>query len=116
MNKIKELIESYGPTAIVVYYAIFFLSMGIFSVAISFGVAPALAELSAEQKESGWLSYFSEGWALTLGGAWVLCKVIQPLRILLTIAITPWCARTWASRQSMHRGDLEADVDPAAGN
>ena len=69
----KALFDQYGTVAIVTYFAIFFLVLGGFALAIQFGV----------KVES------SAGTAGTLAAAWVATKLTQPLRILGTLVLTP---------------------------
>ena len=77
MNKIKTLMAEYGGIAIGVYLSTFIIAMVIFSSAIAFGA----------QVESG------TGAATTLGAAWLATKATQPLRIIVTIALTPLVAK-----------------------
>jgi hypothetical protein len=69
----KALFDEYGKVAIATYFAIFFLVLGGFALAIQFGV----------KVES------SAGTAGTLAAAWVATKLTQPLRILGTLVLTP---------------------------
>ena len=70
-DKAIELFEKYGWTAIFIWYGIFFLSIIIFATVISFGFYGS--------GKTGW-----EVW----GAAYLITKVIQPLRMILTIALT----------------------------
>ena len=69
-DKAVELFEKYGWTAIFIWYGLFFLSLVLFATVISSGLYGS--------GESGW-----EIW----GAAYVLTKLIQPLRLILTIAL-----------------------------
>ncbi len=76
-KKFKELFEKYGTTAVVVYFALFFLVLAGFAAAIAFGVKVESAAGSAG----------------VLGGAYLATKLTQPLRIAATFAITPLVAK-----------------------
>jgi hypothetical protein len=76
-EKLKALVSEYGPTAFVVYFAIFFLTWGAFVAAIHFGFRPE----SASGEATTWLA------------AYVATKATQILRIAATFAITPVVAR-----------------------
>ena len=67
----------YGQVAIGTYLTIFALSLTGFTIAIKAGLAP---ESAAAQTG-------------LLAAAYVATKAIQPLRILLTLALTPAVAR-----------------------
>jgi hypothetical protein len=70
-DRAVELFEKYGWTAIFIWYGFFFLSLVLFATVISSGLYGS--------GEAGW-----EVW----GAAYVLTKVIQPLRLILTITVT----------------------------
>jgi hypothetical protein len=76
-TRLQALLEEYGWTAMVTYFAIFALVLGGFAVAIQQGV----------QVES------AQGSVGVLGGAWVATKLTQPLRIAATLVLTPFIAR-----------------------
>ena len=76
-DRLKILMETYGPVAIVVYFAIFGVVFAGFMVAIHMGFEVA----------SG------AGSASALGAAYVATKLTQPVRILATLAVTPLAAR-----------------------
>jgi hypothetical protein len=88
MDKLKSLMNEYGPIAVVVYFVIFFAVWAGFSTAISMGVNVAWGATSAA----------AAGTAGT-AGAWTLgyfaTKVTQPLRIIATLAVTPFMAKLW---------------------
>ena len=75
----KTLLPEYGKIALTTYFAIFFLVLGGFTLAIRLGFRP----------EEG----SATGWAGTMAGAWAATKLTQPLRILGTLALTPFIAR-----------------------
>lgn len=82
-QRMTALMEDYGPVAFAVYFALFGLCIAGFSVAFRMGF-----------KMEG-----VGGTAGTLGAAWLATKVIQPLRILATLALTPPVGRMWLKRK-----------------
>jgi hypothetical protein len=76
-ERLKSMLEQYGRVAIATYFVIFALSIIGFAIAIQLGV-----------KVEG-----TAGTAGLLGAAWVATKVIQPLRIIGTLALTPIIAK-----------------------
>ena len=76
---IRSVLGEYGPVAVVVYFAIFFLVFGGFLAAIRFGWRP----------QSG------GGQAGVVAAAYVATKLTQPLRIAATAVLTPFCARLY---------------------
>lgn len=77
-ERMKGLYDEYGKIAIAIYFAIFFLVIAGFAVAIQMGF-----KVEGADESSGL------GLAATLGAAWVAAKVTQPLRILATLVLTP---------------------------
>jgi hypothetical protein len=75
--RLQALLEEYGWTAMVTYFAIFALVLGGFAIAIQQGV----------QVKS------VEGNAGVLFGAWAATKLTQPFRIAATLVLTPFIAR-----------------------
>jgi hypothetical protein len=88
--RLKDLMETHGPVALVVYLAIFFSVWAGFAAAIRAGI-----DVPSTGGQAGvWL------------GAYVATKLTQPLRIGATLVITPLVARWLRLRP----------VDPAAAN
>lgn len=79
-KKLNELLEKYGPVAIVLYFVIFFGVWGGFALAISLGFKPESAS----------------GGAGLIGASYLATKLTQPLRIAATLGLTPGVARVWA--------------------
>ena len=79
----KELIELYGSVAIGTYFAIFLLSIGGFWIAIRAGV-----DVGSSVAELG-----------TLGAAWAATKLLQPVRIALSLVLTPPIAHLIGKRR-----------------
>ncbi|XXF78548.1 hypothetical protein P2318_01965 [Myxococcaceae bacterium GXIMD 01537] len=82
-ERMKRLMEEYGPVAFAIYFGIFFLVWGAFAVAIKMGF-----ELDG-----------AGGTAGTLGASYLATKATQPLRILATLALTPPIGRFWLRRK-----------------
>jgi len=72
-ERLKVLVERYGPLVVVIYLSTFAVSITGFYVAIGMGFE---------------LEGFG-GDGARLATAYALTKLIQPLRILLTAALTP---------------------------
>ena len=72
-DKLQKLMAEYGRIAIVVYMSIFAATMVGFSIAISQGF-----EVESASSTAG-----------TLGAAWIATKLTQPIRIAVTLALTP---------------------------
>jgi ABC-type siderophore export system fused ATPase/permease subunit len=76
---IKSIFAEYGAIAVVVYFAIFFLVLFGFWAAIRFGWQPSSA-------------------AATVGiwtAAYIATKLTQPVRIIATLAVTPFVAKLY---------------------
>lgn len=79
-KKLTALIDTYGPIALGLYFVIFLGAWAGFIGAISLGY-------QADGAASG---------AGVVGAAYVATKLTQPLRIGLTLVLTPFAARAWA--------------------
>ena len=77
--KLQKLLADYGPVAVVVYFAIFFLTLGGFAFALSRGI-----HVSGAAGKVG-----------ILGGAYAATQLAKPLRFLATFALTPLAAQAW---------------------
>ena len=82
-ERLKQLIEEYGPIALVVYLGTSLLSWGVAVLLFSLGL----------QKVVG-LSGAAETVGL-VGFGYALSKLTQPFRIAATFALTPIVARLW---------------------
>lgn len=78
-QRLKDHFAEYGWIAIAMYFVIFFLTWAGFAIAISSGL-----ESDGSATDAG-----------TIGAAWVATKTTQPLRIIATLAITPFVADLW---------------------
>jgi hypothetical protein len=76
---LKSLLVEYGAVAVVVYLVIFFLVLFGFWAAIHFGWEPASAAANVG----------------TFAAAYIATKLTQPLRILATLAVTPFIAKLY---------------------
>ena len=93
--RLKALFERYGTVAICTWFAIFFLTVGIFYVLLGAGV-------DVEATLAGWgleiePKYLEAGKIMLAYGCTQLTK---PLRILLTLALVPKVARTLEARKA----------------
>jgi hypothetical protein len=89
-ERLKRLMAEYGPVAVVVYIAIaltvfvsaYFLGSDLMDALerVGLNVRPKSAEAST---------------AIGLGGAYIVYKATQPLRILVTLLATPLIARLY---------------------
>ena len=72
-EKLQKLMAEYGRIALVVYLSTFVITMAGFSFAIMRGF-----EVDGASSTAG-----------TLGAAWLATKLTQPIRIAVTLALTP---------------------------
>ena len=72
-EKLQKLMAEYGRIALAVYLTTFVVTMAGFSIAITQGF-----EVEGATSTAG-----------TLGAAWVATKLTQPIRIGVTLALTP---------------------------
>lgn len=77
--RFRELILEYGIIALIVHYVIFAI------VIVSFWLAI----------RSGWQPTSTAGTAGSWGAAYLAAKITQPLRIITTLAVTPFIARIY---------------------
>lgn len=78
-QKLKDHFAEYGGIAIATYFVIFALTWVGFAIAIGRGVAVDGAATDGS----------------TIGAAYLATKATQPLRILATLAVTPFVAAVW---------------------
>jgi hypothetical protein len=94
--RFRELILEYGIIALIVHYIIFAIVIVGFWLAI----------------RSGWRSTSAAGTAGTWGAAYIAAKITQPLRIIATLAITPFVARAYERITGKKRGGPESSPPP----
>ena len=87
-----ETIAEYGMVAFGVWFAIFFLVLGGFTIAISNGV-----EIDGAMGNAG-----------ILGGAYAATQLTKPLRLMATLALTPFVAR-FVRRSDARGGEPSGD-------
>jgi hypothetical protein len=76
---LKHILVEYGAVAVVVYLTIFFLVLFGFWTAIRFGWQPSTAVANVG----------------SFAAAYIATKVTQPLRIVATLALTPFIAKLY---------------------
>lgn len=79
LRKFRDLLVEYGVTALVVHYVIFAL------VIVGFWAAIRL----------GWQPTSAVGSVGTWTAAYIMTKIVQPLRIIATLAVTPFIAKLY---------------------
>lgn len=84
---LKEKMDALGKLGLYVYLSTFVISMITFYTLLKTGVSEQIPWIQAHA-----------GSGAAFGGAWVLTKVIQIPRILLTLAITPLLAKLLEKR------------------
>lgn len=97
-QRLSALFEEYGTIAIVTYFTLSILSIIGFSVAIWTGVKPS--------SETGLLGVIFAGWALG--------KATAPIRILITLALTPLVAVVVRRRRAAAPDDAPPGAEPPA--
>lgn len=85
-DRLKAIFDEYGPVAIGTYFAIFFV------VLVSMGAAVKVYGVEVADK-FGWKVDGAAGTAGTWAIAYGITKALQPLRILVTLVLTPLAAR-----------------------
>ena len=86
-SKVQNLFSEYGRIGIIVYFTIFFLSLFGFWMLLTVGV------------DIRTWSYFSGlGDVGPIGLAYAATKLLQPIRIALTLLLTPIVARMFSSK------------------
>ena len=85
-SKVQNLFSEYGRIGIIVYFTIFFLTLFGFWTLLTVGV------------DIRTWSYFSSlGDVGAIGLAYAAAKITQPIRIALTLILTPVIARIFSS-------------------
>jgi len=97
-QRLKDHFAEYGSIALVVYFSIFFLTWIGFTIAIRSG-----AEVEGAAEQTG-----------SIGAAYVATKLTQPLRILATLAVTPFAAMLWYRVRGRKPPEKLAAAVPAA--
>jgi hypothetical protein len=76
---VQKLLAEYGTVAVIVYFVIFFAVLGGFWLAIRLGWQPTSAAGSVG----------------TFAAAYIATKLTQPLRIAVTVVVTPFIAKLY---------------------
>ena len=98
-SKVQNLFSEYGRTGIMVYFTIFFLSLFGFWILLTAGV------------DIRTWSYFSSlGDVGPIGLAYAATKLLQPVRIALTLVLTPIVARVFSSHSKEVVQEEESNV------
>jgi len=88
-SKVQNLFSEYGRTGIIVYFTIFFMTFLGFWILLTVGV------------DIRTWSYFSSlGDVGAIGLAYAATKIMQPIRIALTLVLTPLVARVLPRNKS----------------
>lgn len=99
-ERLSALVDEYGKIAIITYFTLSGLAIVGFSVAIWIGAEPSTA--------TGVLGVLFAGW--------VLAKATMPIRILITLGLTPVVAMVVRRRRGSEPPEVaeaaEAPVDP----
>lgn len=103
--RLQALFDEYGPIAMVIWFSIFGLSIFGFSMALKMGVDVGMDTAEMADKERGVVASF---FFTQFGPAYLLTQLIKPLRILLTLGLTPPVAKLIRRGKSQ---DGAADVE-----
>ena len=95
--RFRDLILEYGIIALIVHYVIFAIVIVGFWLAI----------------RTGWEPSSAVGTVGTWGAAYIAAKITQPLRIIATLALTPFIARAYERMTGRPRPRL-VDREPKA--
>jgi len=99
-GKIARLAAEYGPLVVIVYMTISVVTIVSFAWAIERGFKTTIDRWASQI--GGWIPWMSDedvtGTLGTWAAAWVALKLVQPLRIALTIGITALLHRVWRAR------------------
>jgi len=96
-KRLKAMLAQYGPVLMIAWFLIFGLSIAGFSAAISMGF-----EVDGAVGSMG-----------TLGAAYIATQLIKPLRIILTLAVTPLLAKVLPWWRPVPEGGVQSDGDSA---
>jgi hypothetical protein len=96
--RLKAHFQEYGRVAIWVYLILSLLTIAGFAIAIGAGVEPSTA--------TGVLG--------VIGAGWLAAKATMPIRILITLGITPPIAAVIVRKKTKKLPDVETPVDTPA--
>ena len=101
-TKMQDMFAQYGRMGIIVYFGIFFLTFFLFWLALSVGV-----DISSWDFFSGKLEKLG-----TIALAYAATKLTQPIRIGLTLVLTPLIARFFPEAKTSKK-KIEENKSPA---
>ena len=100
-SKVQDLFSEYGRTGIIVYFTIFFATLLGFWLLLTVGV------------DIRTWSYFSKlGDVGAIGLAYAATKITQPVRIAITLVLTPIVARKFPSKKTSSTTSEEDESSP----
>lgn len=106
--KVTIFWKKYGMIGIVIYFGIYFATLGSLYLALSAGLFNAADVIESVKRYGlGWLIHTEEispsaQKATTFAVAWLLAKLTEPLRFAITLAITPYIAKLIRKRIAKH--------------
>jgi hypothetical protein len=104
VGKVKAFIKKYGIPGLIIYFAIYFLTLGGLYVGIANGLI-RIADVDHWLKKFGLDKYFdleqmeNKKNYTNFAFAWIMTKFTEPLRFALTLAITPYVLRVLRLRR-----------------
>lgn len=115
-GKMARLAALYGPLVVVVYLTISVVTFVSFAWAIDRGFKTTIDRWASQI--GGWIPWMSDedvtGTLGTWAAAWVALKLVQPLRIPLTIGITALLHRAWRNRVARKCGPAGSEEQAAS--
>ena len=94
-DRLKKLFDDYGYVALSVYWIIFLSTVAVFYIALERGVDVAAL---IERMGMDWGEAAEK--TGTIAVAYAATKILQPLRILLTLALVPPVGTWWNKRKA----------------
>jgi hypothetical protein len=94
-DKMQELLKTYGPSLVVIYFGIFAACMLGFASAIRYGLDLSSLGSWADTSDTSWSADVG-----VWGGAFVLTKVLQPIRIAASILLAGMVVKLRGGEQS----------------
>jgi hypothetical protein len=98
INKVKQFFKTYGPTGVAVHFSVYFLTLGALYIAIDRRYI-RVGDVTQWMKKIGLDKWFDmqklegKSKATNFATAWILAKPTEPIRFMLTLAITPYVVR-----------------------
>jgi hypothetical protein len=101
-SRMQEMLDRYGPAALITWFTIFFSTIGLFYALLTIGVDLDSLVL----RVASWWGSDGSVWAErsasagALGLAYLAAQVVKPLRIGLFVVLTPVVARFMGRKES----------------